>query len=53
MINEPLQEKALGSYLSFACSELLGATVEFMPLKQIQRRYGVHNIPKALVGPLG
>ncbi len=43
MINESLLDKALGAYLGFACGDALGATVEFMSPKQIQRRYGVHR----------
>lgn len=42
MINESLLDRALGAYLGFACGDALGATVEFMSPKQIQRRYGVH-----------
>ncbi len=42
MISESLLDKALGAYLGFACGDALGATVEFMSSKQIQRRYGVH-----------
>jgi ADP-ribosyl-[dinitrogen reductase] hydrolase len=33
----------LGAYLGFACGDALGATVEFMTPKQIQKRYGVHQ----------
>lgn len=40
---EPLLNKALGAYLGFACGDALGATVEFMSPKQIQKRYGVHR----------
>ncbi len=36
-------DRALGAYLGFACGDALGATVEFMSPKQIQKRYGVHN----------
>jgi len=36
-------DKALGAYLGFACGDALGATVEFMSPKQIQKRYGVHS----------
>lgn len=36
-------EKALGAYLGFACGDALGATVEFMSPKKIQKRYGVHS----------
>ncbi|MDD5274517.1 MAG: ADP-ribosyl-[dinitrogen reductase] hydrolase [Methylovulum sp.] len=36
-------EKALGAYLGFACGDALGATVEFMSPKKIQKRYGVHR----------
>ncbi|MGD7037084.1 ADP-ribosyl-[dinitrogen reductase] hydrolase [Methylotuvimicrobium buryatense] len=43
MINESLLDRALGAYLGFACGDALGATVEFMSPKQIQRRYGVHR----------
>ncbi len=35
--------RALGAYLGFACGDALGATVEFMSPKQIQKRYGVHT----------
>lgn len=40
---EQLVDKALGAYLGFACGDALGATVEFMNPKQIQKRYGVHR----------
>jgi len=33
----------LGAYLGFACGDALGATVEFMSPKLIQKRYGVHR----------
>lgn len=36
-------DKALAAYLGFACGDALGATVEFMSPKQIQKRYGVHS----------
>lgn len=36
-------DRALGAYLGFACGDALGATVEFMSPKQIQKRHGVHN----------
>jgi len=35
--------RALGAYLGFACGDALGATVEFMTPKQIQKRHGVHK----------
>ena len=35
--------RALGAYLGFACGDALGATVEFMTPKQIQKRHGVHR----------
>lgn len=40
---EPLLNRALGAYLGFACGDALGATVEFMSPKQIQKRYGLHT----------
>jgi len=43
MATEQVMDKALGAYLGFACGDALGATVEFMTLKQIQKRYGVHQ----------
>ncbi|MDT4288666.1 ADP-ribosyl-[dinitrogen reductase] hydrolase [Methylomonas sp. MO1] len=42
-MNEQLMNRALGAYLGFACGDALGATVEFMSPKQIQKRYGVHT----------
>lgn len=36
-------DKALGAYLGFACGDALGATVEFMSPKRIQKRHGVHS----------
>ncbi|PPD47712.1 MAG: ADP-ribosyl-[dinitrogen reductase] hydrolase [Methylobacter sp.] len=36
-------ERALGAYLGLACGDALGATVEFMSPKQIQKRHGVHS----------
>ncbi len=42
-MNEQLMSRALGAYLGFACGDALGATVEFMSPKQIQKRYGVHT----------
>ncbi|CAD6875001.1 ADP-ribosyl-[dinitrogen reductase] hydrolase [Methylomonas fluvii] len=42
-MNEQLMNRALGTYLGFACGDALGATVEFMAPKQIQNRYGVHT----------
>mgnify|MGYP003392469471 CR=1 FL=1 len=35
--------RALGAYLGFACGDALGATVEFMSQKQIQKRHGQHR----------
>jgi ADP-ribosyl-[dinitrogen reductase] hydrolase len=43
MPTEQLLNRALGAYLGFACGDALGATVEFMSPKQIQKRYGVHR----------
>jgi ADP-ribosyl-[dinitrogen reductase] hydrolase len=43
MSTEAILNKALGAYLGFACGDALGATVEFMSPKQIQKRYGVHR----------
>lgn len=42
-MNDSLLDKALGAYLGFACGDALGATVEFMSPKQIQKCYGVHT----------
>lgn len=38
-----LLDRALGAYLGFACGDALGATVEFMSPRQIQKRYGRHT----------
>ncbi|MCQ8104244.1 ADP-ribosyl-[dinitrogen reductase] hydrolase [Methylomonas sp. SURF-2] len=38
-----LLDRALGAYLGFACGDALGATVEFMTPRQIQKRHGVHS----------
>jgi ADP-ribosyl-[dinitrogen reductase] hydrolase len=43
MVTKQIMDKALGAYLGFACGDALGATVEFMTPKQIQKRYGVHR----------
>lgn len=43
MSTEQILNRALGAYLGFACGDALGATVEFMSPKQIQKRYGVHQ----------
>jgi len=43
MSTEQLLDRALGAYLGFACGDALGATVEFMTPKQIQKRHGVHR----------
>ncbi|MCK9635178.1 MAG: ADP-ribosyl-[dinitrogen reductase] hydrolase [Methylobacter tundripaludum] len=43
MSTENILNKALGAYLGFACGDALGATVEFMSPKRIQKRYGVHR----------
>lgn len=43
MSTEQVLNKALGAYLGFACGDALGATVEFMTPKQIQKRHGVHR----------
>jgi len=42
-MSEQILNKALGAYLGFACGDALGATVEFMTPKQIQKRHGVHR----------
>lgn len=42
-MNDHLLNKALGAYLGFACGDALGATVEFMSPKQIQKRFGLHR----------
>lgn len=42
-MNQQQLNRALGAYLGFACGDALGATVEFMSAKQIQKRYGVHS----------
>ena len=41
-MNEEILNRALGAYLGFACGDALGATVEFMSPKRIQKRFGVH-----------
>lgn len=43
MSTEQILDRALGAYLGFACGDALGATVEFMTPKQIQKCYGVHQ----------
>jgi ADP-ribosyl-[dinitrogen reductase] hydrolase len=43
MATEQVLNRALGAYLGFACGDALGATVEFMTPKQIQKRYGLHQ----------
>ncbi|MCK9623068.1 MAG: ADP-ribosyl-[dinitrogen reductase] hydrolase [Methylobacter sp.] len=43
MSTEQILNRALGAYLGFACGDALGATVEFMTPKQIQKRYDVHQ----------
>ncbi|MFZ2405453.1 MAG: ADP-ribosyl-[dinitrogen reductase] hydrolase [Methylobacter sp.] len=43
MSTEQILNSALGAYLGFACGDALGATVEFMTPKQIQKRYGMHQ----------
>ncbi|MDP1665766.1 MAG: ADP-ribosyl-[dinitrogen reductase] hydrolase [Methylobacter sp.] len=43
MSTDQVLNRALGAYLGFACGDALGATVEFMSPKQIQKRYGVHR----------
>jgi len=43
MSTEQVVNRALGAYLGFACGDALGATVEFMSPKQIQKCYGVHR----------
>lgn len=42
-MDRQLLDRALGAYLGFACGDALGATVEFMSPKLIQKRYGVHT----------
>jgi ADP-ribosyl-[dinitrogen reductase] hydrolase len=42
-MSEQILNRALGAYLGFACGDALGATVEFMTPKQIQKRHGVHQ----------
>lgn len=42
-MNEQILSRALGAYLGFACGDALGATVEFMSPKRIQKHYGVHR----------
>ena len=36
-------DRALASYLGFACGDALGATVEFLSAKRIKKRYGTHK----------
>ena len=43
MATEEVLNRTLGAYLGFACGDALGATVEFMTPKQIQKCYGVHQ----------
>jgi ADP-ribosyl-[dinitrogen reductase] hydrolase len=43
MSTEQIFNKALGAYLGFACGDALGATVEFMSPRQIQKCYGQHR----------
>ncbi|MGZ4967895.1 MAG: ADP-ribosyl-[dinitrogen reductase] hydrolase [Methylobacter sp.] len=43
MFTKQILSRALGAYLGFACGDALGATVEFMSPKLIQKRYGVHR----------
>jgi len=38
-----LYERALGSYIGFACGDALGATTEFMTPREISATYGVHD----------
>lgn len=42
-MNETILDRALGAYLGLACGDALGATVEFLSPKQIQRRYEIHK----------
>lgn len=42
-MDEQVWQRALGAYLGFACGDALGATVEFMSAKQIQKRFGLHR----------
>lgn len=42
-MDKAVLNRALGAYLGLACGDALGATVEFMSPKQIQRRHGVHQ----------
>jgi ADP-ribosyl-[dinitrogen reductase] hydrolase len=41
MMYDAVFDKALASYLGFACGDALGATVEFLSARQIQKRYGI------------
>lgn len=43
MSKQQLLDRALGAYLGLACGDALGATVEFLTPKQIQKRYGEHR----------
>lgn len=43
MVAQAILNRALGAYLGLACGDALGATVEFMSPKRIQRHYGVHR----------
>ncbi|MDR3518489.1 MAG: ADP-ribosyl-[dinitrogen reductase] hydrolase [Azospirillaceae bacterium] len=43
MIDDGIRERALGAYLSLACGDALGATVEFMTRSEITRDHGVHQ----------
>lgn len=40
---DPIYDRALGAYLGLACGDAMGATVEFMSPKKIQKKYGVHR----------
>lgn len=42
-MHETVLDRALGAYLGLACGDALGATLEFLSPRQIQRRYGVHK----------
>jgi ADP-ribosyl-[dinitrogen reductase] hydrolase len=42
MIDPRIRSRALGAYLSFACGDALGATVEFLNRREILAKYGVH-----------
>ena len=43
MTDTNILHKAMGAYLGLACGDALGATVEFMSPKQIEKRYKIHR----------